>query len=254
MFFVKTFVRFFMVFVLCQVAYAAYCQQMEGKNLRLLIIPGLGIHLEQLPVANLIVPYVAGDGKGHRRTQNNTGKQEVAALVVGEPISDGESVLVSDFEDIPDPLIRKYAEMINKDVHEIDNYPLYKFVDAWYGVQYRWGGEDKHGIDCSALSRKLYDSIYGYNLARTSKQQHKQCQRIKRVADAEEGDLIFFRMSRFRISHVGVYLANGYFLHASKSQGVMISNLNSKYWHRRYAGCGRVEHEEKNIYESSVLQ
>ncbi len=224
--------------MLCHVAYAAYCQQVEGGNIMLLAIPGLATN----------------DRKTSRRKPGNATKLQPAIVIVDEPIAEGESVSVSDFEDITDPLIRKYAEMIDQDVHDINNYPLYKFVDAWYGVKYRLGGEDRQGIDCSALSRALYDSIYGYGLARTSKQQHRQCERIKHAKDAEEGDLIFFRMNRFRISHVGVYLANGYFLHASKSQGVMISNLSSKYWHRRYAGCGRVEREDKNIYESGMTE
>ena len=170
-------------------------------------------------------------------TLNNTGKPSVGAA----------------YEEPLDPVIRKYAEIINVDPHNIDNYPLYRFIDQWYGTHYKWGGEDNAGIDCSALSQKLYSKVYGMELLRTTKQQHKNCEKLN-SDEAMEGDLIFFRVHRLRVSHVGVYLSNGYFVHASRSQGVVISNLSSKYWHRRYAGCGRVEKEDKSVYESDIVQ
>ena len=166
----------------------------------------------------------------------------------------GQSSKDVTFEEPLDPLISKYAEMISVDPVDINNYPLYRFIDQWYGTRYKWGGEDVTGIDCSAFSQKLYGKVYSIDLYRTAKQQHRNCERIKDPEDAEEGDLVFFRIHHFRVSHVGVYLANGYFVHASRSQGVVISNLNSKYWHRRYAGCGRIEKEDKSTYESDSVQ
>lgn len=149
-----------------------------------------------------------------------------------------------------DPLLGKYASMVNVDAKYIGNPQLYRFIDEWYGTEYKWGGEDNTGIDCSAFSQKLYDEVYNVGLRRTSKQQHRESDRFKHIEDAMQGDLVFFRVRRFRISHVGVYLANGYFVHASSSQGVVISNLNDRYWHRRYAGCGRVEKDNSPASES----
>ncbi len=143
-----------------------------------------------------------------------------------------------------DSLVLKYAELINVEQSKITNYPLYQFIDDWYGTRYRWGGADNNGIDCSAFSQKLYDEVFGMELPRTSRQQHRTCIRIKEIDEANEGDLIFFRIHRILVSHVGVYLANGYFVHASRSKGVVISNLNNKYWSRRYAGCGRMIKDE----------
>lgn len=165
----------------------------------------------------------------------------------------GEEPGVS-IDDEIDPLINKYAEMISVEPQDISNYPLYRFIDKWYGTPYKWGGTDNTGIDCSAFSQKLYGEIYGTDLTRTSRQQHRKCEQVKHYADANEGDLIFFRIHRIRISHVGIYLANGYFVHASRSHGVMISSLNDKYWHRRYAGCGRVAREDRSATESDFLQ
>ncbi|MCD6010697.1 MAG: hypothetical protein K0Q79_559 [Flavipsychrobacter sp.] len=153
-------------------------------------------------------------------------------------------------EEMTDPVIGKYADMISVEPSDISNYPLYRFIDKWYGTRYKWGGKSLKGIDCSAFSQKLYGQVYNTDLMRTSKEQHKHCDRFKNIDEASEGDLIFFRINRIRISHVGVYLANGYFVHASRKQGVMISNLDNKYWHRRYAGCGRVERTEDTPAES----
>ena len=149
-----------------------------------------------------------------------------------------------------DPVISKYADMIEEDAHDINNYPLYRFIDRWYGAHYKYGGNDSTGIDCSAFSQKLYDKVYGTGLVRTAREQRKSSERIKDYDDATEGDLVFFRIHRIRISHVGVYLANGYFVHASRSHGVTISNLNTPYWRRRYAGCGRIQKGAKAPFES----
>ena len=151
-------------------------------------------------------------------------------------------------------LITKYAEMISLEPEDVKNYPLYKFINDWYGVKYKWGGTDNSGIDCSAFSQKLYGSIYGTNIQRTARQQHKSSEKIRDYDEANEGDLVFFRIHHIRISHVGVYLANGYFVHASRSKGVVISNLDDKYWRSRYAGCGRITKPERAATESDFAQ
>ncbi len=136
---------------------------------------------------------------------------------------------------------KKYAEMLGVKPKEITNYTLYQFIDRWYGANYRMGGCSKSGIDCSGFAQKLYGEVYGVDLLRTASEQYSNCKRIKHSKDAEEGDLVFFHVrSRHRISHVGIYLANDYFVHASTSGGVMISNLNEEYWHKYFAGAGKI--------------
>jgi cell wall-associated NlpC family hydrolase len=157
-------------------------------------------------------------------------------------------------EVLVEPVITKYAEMISVEPSDITNYPLYHFIDQWYGTRYKYGGTDNRGIDCSAFSQKLYGKVFNVELVRTAREQHRIADKIKDYDEATEGDLVFFRIHRLRISHVGVYLANGYFVHASKSKGVVISNLSNKYWSRRYASCGHVEREDKTISESDYLQ
>lgn len=151
-------------------------------------------------------------------------------------------------------MLEKFAEMIEEEPQELGNLRLYRFIDDWYGVRYKYGGTTIRGIDCSAFSQKVYNQIYCVGLKRTSRQQHKYCEKIKYYDEAEEGDLVFFKIHRTRVSHVGIYLANGYFVHASRSRGVMISNLADKYWKKRYAGCGRMERLRVQSSESGWAQ
>jgi lipoprotein Spr len=100
------------------------------------------------------------------------------------------------------------------------------------------GGSTKEGIDCSAFVNTLMLSVYAINLPRTSKEQYEAAVKIN-DDELSEGDLVFFN-TKGGISHVGIYLANNKFVHASTSGGVMISDLNEAYWKARYKGAGRV--------------
>jgi lipoprotein Spr len=119
------------------------------------------------------------------------------------------------------------------------NKSLYSFIEEWYGVPYRFGGTTKSGIDCSAFVRQLYGDVYNLGLLRTSIEQFATAIFIQ-ADQLKEGDLVFFKIRSKRISHVGVYLSDGKFVHASRSQGVVISDLADNYWTRYYAGGGRM--------------
>lgn len=137
-------------------------------------------------------------------------------------------------------LTEKYSKIIGLPSYELSNLNLYKFVDKWYGTNYRLGGFSEQGVDCSGFTKMLYQEVYGKELARTSVEQHKNADREKSHENAKEGDLVFFRQRSKRINHVGVYLGNSFFIHASTSQGVMISSLNESHWHKSFVGIGRL--------------
>jgi lipoprotein Spr len=118
---------------------------------------------------------------------------------------------------------------------------MFEFIDNWYGTKYQLGGTTKKGIDCSAFSQYLFDDVYGINLPRTAREQYKITNRISRT-ELKEGDLIFFN-TRGGVSHVGVYLQNNKFVHASASEGVAISDIFDSYWVRRFIGVGRLKEE-----------
>jgi hypothetical protein len=132
----------------------------------------------------------------------------------------------------------KYAMMMNVDVESLKNISLLGFIDDWFGTRYHLGGTTKRGIDCSALTGALLLAVYGFNLPRTARQQYDATEHIDKD-ELKEGDLVFFN-THGGVSHVGVYLENDYFLHAS-THGVTISSLDDHYYAKRFICGGRVE-------------
>jgi len=134
----------------------------------------------------------------------------------------------------------KYASMLGVLPQLLSNDLLYTFIDEWYGTRYRFGGSDKRGIDCSAFVQRLYERVFNINLLRTAVEQFSVANAVWDKEDLREGDLVFFQVKSKRISHVGIYLINNFFVHSSTSNGVMISNLNESYWKKYFARGGRV--------------
>lgn len=110
---------------------------------------------------------------------------------------------------------------------------------GWKGTPYKWGGVERNGVDCSGFVMKAYDNSLGIRLPRTSAAQAKFCKKVKRK-EMVPGDLVFFNTSGRGVSHVGLYIGQEQFIHASSSGGVMISLLSHEYWHKRLVMCGRV--------------
>ena len=141
-------------------------------------------------------------------------------------------------------IIGKYAQIMGVDPSELKNEKIYQFIDSWLGTPYRYGGESKRGIDCSALTRALYTFTSEVLLPRSSRAMYASDMiepfREKDISNLREGDLLFFR-SRGRINHVAVYLCDGKFLSANRTRGVQISDLNDPYWRKRYYSAGRVK-------------
>lgn len=108
----------------------------------------------------------------------------------------------------------------------------------WKGVRYRLGGESKRGIDCSAFVQRTFREQFGMDLPRSTYQQEDMGKRVQR-SKLRPGDLVLFR-SGSTGRHVGIYLGNDQFVHASTSNGVMISKLSNVYWNKRYHEARRV--------------
>ena len=136
----------------------------------------------------------------------------------------------------------KYAQLLNRNVELVTNTSLIGFIDDWWGTKYRYGGTTKKGIDCSSFTGLLMGSVFGFALPRTAKQQYSVCSKLSKD-DMLEGDLVFFN-PRGGVSHVGVYLGDGYFVHSSSSAGVTINSLNESYYSRKFIGGGRIENEQ----------
>jgi lipoprotein Spr len=134
----------------------------------------------------------------------------------------------------------KYSIQMDIAVEEINNIPLLQKIDEWWGTPYVLGGSSKRGVDCSYFTLDVMNAIYNTNLKRTAAEQYTQSEKID-WSDLKEGDLIFFKTDGSRsISHVGIYMTNNKFAHASTSQGVTISDLSEPYWQKRLYSLGRV--------------
>lgn len=107
------------------------------------------------------------------------------------------------------------------------------------GVPYVWGGESMSGFDCSGLVQYVYQKN-GISIARTCIPQYKEGVYVAK-ANLQPGDLVFFQNTYTTgISHVGIYIGDGQFIHASSSNGVMISKLSNSYWASHYYGARRI--------------
>ncbi|MCB9173125.1 MAG: C40 family peptidase [Flavobacteriales bacterium] len=136
-------------------------------------------------------------------------------------------------------LQNKYADILKVDAKAVQNIKLYQFVDEWVGVQYKYGGTSKSGVDCSGFCNVLYNNVYSKTLPRTSSEIAKQLQKVPKGSLAE-GDILVFDIEGKRNSHVGVYLANSKFVHASTSSGVIISSLEHPYYQKAYSKGGKL--------------
>ena len=108
----------------------------------------------------------------------------------------------------------------------------------WKGTPYKYGGTSRTGIDCSGFIYRTYKDQLGIVLPRTTADQSKLGEAVTR-AELTEGDLVFFKTST-KVRHVGIYLGDDKFMHASSSKGVMISLLSNPYWSPRYWMARRV--------------
>jgi len=134
----------------------------------------------------------------------------------------------------------KYSIQMDIAVESINNIPLLQKIDEWWCTPYALGGSSKRGVDCSYFTLDVMNAIYKTNLKRTAAEQYEQSEKID-WSDLKEGDLIFFKTDGSRsITHVGIYMTNNKFAHASTSQGVTISDLSEPYWQKRLYSLGRV--------------
>lgn len=143
-----------------------------------------------------------------------------------------------DFRDLAAAAIR-----LDMDIEMKDNHRLYIEASKWIGVPYRYGGTSKKGVDCSGLTSSIYKTVYKKKLSRSAEEQRSEdCRRVLK-RNLREGDLVFFHNGRKKrkASHVGIYLKDDKFIHASSSVGVVISSLKERYYDKCWMEGGRVK-------------
>ncbi len=141
----------------------------------------------------------------------------------------------------PAVLQMKYSALLNVGPEQLTNPQLLQVIDQWWGTKYCLGGQTEDCIDCSGFTQLVLGTVYNIHVPRVAQDQYDSTERVK-DSKLTEGDLVFFHtVGRGKsITHVGVYITNNKFAHASTSDGVIIADLNDPYWKERYRGAGRV--------------
>lgn len=136
--------------------------------------------------------------------------------------------------------LARASVQLGMDIGPKDNHRLYLTAAEWIGTPYRSGGHTKRGTDCSGLTGEIYRKVYRVHLPRSTGEQLAACRKVARRG-LKEGDLVFFHngKSRKKVTHVGIYLKDDKFVHASTSRGVIVSSLDENYWRRCWMRGGR---------------
>ncbi|RZL17187.1 MAG: glycoside hydrolase [Pedobacter sp.] len=146
---------------------------------------------------------------------------------------------VTKLED-PDNLATQYfSQVMGVAMDATSNVKLYKFIYEWIGTPYRYAGNTQKGIDCSAFTKAIYEKVFNTTIARSSRDIFSMVNPLAK-ADLKEGDLVFFKIKSSKINHIGLYLGDNRFAHASSSRGVVIDNLNDPYYSRYFFKGGKI--------------
>lgn len=132
------------------------------------------------------------------------------------------------------------AEALISTKREIMLMEIIKYINT----PYKFGGNSLNGIDCSAFTQNVYQSSWMLTLNRSAREQYQQGIVINERSDLIFGDLVFFNTrKRVKPGHVGIYIGDNLFAHASSKSGVTISSLDHDYYNKRYMGARRIEEE-----------
>ncbi|MCC5918833.1 MAG: C40 family peptidase [Cryomorphaceae bacterium] len=146
------------------------------------------------------------------------------------------------WEESSSPVVRTPAKKEKKEDPEpikTEEADLSTVIDTWIGTPYQWGGTTREGADCSGFTLRLYEEVFGIRLQGRRVEDFFQLVEIVKLGNAQPGDLVFFRIKGNRVDHVGIYLGDNRFAHASSSRGVIISSLEEAYYQKYFFKVGR---------------
>ena len=132
-----------------------------------------------------------------------------------------------------------YNQTLGVHLAHTENKSLLQTITDWLGTPYSYGANSRRGTDCSGFVTKVFKSVYGISLQRSSRSMFGTVKRVAKT-NMKTGDLVFFSHGRGNIYHVGIYLKDGKFAHAACNGGVMVSSLHQDYYRRNFYAAGRV--------------
>ncbi|MFC7685749.1 NlpC/P60 family protein [Ureibacillus sp. GCM10028918] len=130
------------------------------------------------------------------------------------------------------------ASPFTNDAEAATNKELTTTAYKYIGVPYSYGGTTTNGFDCSGFTQRVFSDL-GINLGRTTSAQYSTGNAVSK-SNLAVGDLVFFNTSGRGVSHVGIFVGNGQFVHSSSSKGVTVSKLSESYWANRYLGAKQI--------------
>ena len=151
-----------------------------------------------------------------------------AATQPAEKVNDEDQSLAKDY----------FSQIMGVALSTTSNVKLFQFVYDWIGTPYHFGGSSRKGIDCSGFTKELYSKVFNLTIKRNSRDIFSMVSPVRKE-DLQEGDLVFFKIHSRSISHVGIYLGDGKFAHAS-IKGVAIGNLSDGYYSKYFYKGGRL--------------
>jgi len=161
---------------------------------------------------------------------------------IGEEIPEFDEVPVEDHPVDTKELVNKYEKTESFNSALTPREKVLFEVISYLDTPYKYGGVDRNGIDCSAFTQLVFHNSLGIDLPRTARLQFQEGERISSKDELQFGDLVFFNTTkRSYPGHVGVYLGEDLFAHASRSLGVTVSSLKSTYYYTRFVGGSRVK-------------
>lgn len=158
-----------------------------------------------------------------------------------------DSVVEDEESELPGKIEINEAEYVFQRLSYIteDNVKKEKFLKEiinYLNTPYQYGGNSKEGIDCSAFTQNVFRNSLDIFIPRTAREQYKQWKVFDNENELKFGDLIYFDTSRkYFPGHVGIYLDDNLFAHASSSNGVIISSLENAYYSSKFVGANRVK-------------
>ncbi len=192
-------------------------------------------HVKTVPVKPGKTSSVVNTAKivSHNKVSHNTGIYSISANNKDQVIIDKMTELRKKHE-----RIAKSGTASEKRTAAAEKKLLVSY-SKWKDTKYAWGGDSKKGIDCSALTRRIYREVYGHELPRVSTQQAQTGKKVS-SKNLKAGDIVFFKPEG-RTNHTAVYVGNSLFINASSSKGVVMSSLKSPYWGKYFKYGVRVD-------------
>ena len=162
--------------------------------------------------------------------QRDTKTEELEELGDAEEVKESQQAL-GENQTIPEPL-GKWRDPEERSL-------FVRVVKTFLGVPYRLGGSTLKGLDCSAFVKRVFE-IFNVQLPRTAREQLRIGKKVGR-GELEEGDVVFFKTRWANNAHVGIYIGNNEFVHAStRSKEVRVDNLDTPYFNQRFINGMRI--------------